>query len=57
MSGHTHKKWQYHFEETFDNYQQGKTSSIVYVFLVILQKYYKVVVLGALSMPSDAHLK
>ena len=24
MPCHTHLKWQYHFEETFDNYMQGK---------------------------------
>ena len=24
MAGHTHLKWQYHFEETFDIYQQAK---------------------------------
>ena len=26
MSGHTHQNWQYHFEETSDNYQQGKST-------------------------------
>ena len=55
MSGHTHKKWQYHFEEMFDNYQQGKINSILYVFLETLQRYYKVVVLGSLGMPDHAH--
>ena len=57
MSSHTHQKWQYHFEETFDNYQQGKINSILYVFLEILQRYYKVVVLGALGMSGHAHPK
>ena len=56
-SGHTHQKWQYHFEETFDNYQQGKINSILYVFLEILQRYYKVVVLDALGMPGHAQPK
>ena len=57
MSGHTQQKWQYHFEETFDKYQQGKIISVLYVFLEILQRYYKVVVLGALGMPGHAHPK
>ena len=57
MSGHIHQKRQYHFEETFDNYQQGKINSILYVFLEILQRYYKVVVLGAFGMPGHAHPK
>ena len=57
MSGHTHQKWQYHLEETFDKYQHGKINSIFYVLLEILQRYYKVVVLGALGMPSHAHSK
>ena len=57
MSGHTHQKWQYHFEETFDNYQRGKVNSILYVFHEILQRYYKVVVLGASAMPGHAHPK
>ena len=54
MSGHTHQKWQYHSEETFGNYQQGKINSILYVFLEILQRCYKVVALGALGMPGHA---
>ena len=57
VSGHIHQKWQYHFEETFDNYHQGKINSILYVFLEKLQRYYKVVVLGALGMPGHAHPK
>ena len=57
MSGHTHQKWQYHLEETFDKYQHGKINSILYVLLEILQRYYKVVVLGALGMPGHAHPK
>ena len=57
MSGHTHQRWQYHFEKTFDNYQQGKINSILYIFLKILQRYYKVVVLGALRMPGHAQPK
>ena len=58
MPGHTHQKWQYHFGEMFDNYQQGKIISILYVFLEILQRYCKVVVLlGALGMPGHAHPK
>ena len=57
MSGHTHQKLQYHCEETFDNYQQGKINSILYVFLEILQKYNKVVALGVLSMPHHANPK
>ena len=56
MSGHAHKKWQYHFEETFENYQQGKINSILYIFLEILQRYYNVV-LGAFGMPGHAHPK
>ena len=44
-------------KHTFDNYQQGKINSILYVFLEILQRYYKVVVLGALGMPGHAHPK
>ena len=54
MSGHTHQKWQYHFEESFGNYQQEKINSILYVLLEILQRYYKVVALGALGMPGHA---
>ena len=42
MSSRTHQKWQYHFEKMFDNYQQGKINSILYVFREILQRYYKV---------------
>ena len=57
MSDHTHQKWQYHFEETFDTYQQEKINSILYVFLEVLQRYYKVVSLGALVMPGHAHPK
>ena len=57
MSAHTHQKLKYQFEEAFDNYQQGKINSILYVFLEILQRYYKVVVLGALGMPGRAHPK
>ena len=57
MSDHTHQKWQYHFEEAFDNYQQEKINSILYVFLEILQWYYKVVFLGALVIPGHAHPK
>ena len=57
MSGHTHQRWQYHFEETFDNYQQRKINSILYVLLEILQRYYKVVVLGPLGIPNHAHPK
>ena len=56
MSGHTHRKWQYHFEETFHNYLQGKINSILYIFLDIMQRY-KVVILGALGMPGHAHPK
>ena len=58
-SGHAHQKWQYHSEETFDNYQQGKIiqTSFLYVFLKILLGYYKVVALGALGMPDHAHPK
>ena len=44
-------------EETFHNYLQGKINSILYGFLVILQRCYKVVVLGALGMPGHAHPK
>ena len=57
MSGHTHQKWQYHFEEMFYNYQLGENNSILYVFFEILQRYYKVVVLGALGMPGHAQPK
>ena len=57
MSDHAHQKWQYHFEETFDTYQQEKINSILYVFLEVLQRYYKVVSLGALVMPGHAHPK
>ena len=39
----------------FNNYQQGKINSILYVFFEILQRSYKVVVLGALGMPGQAH--
>ena len=56
-SGHTHQKWQYHFEETFDNFQQGNIKPILQVFLETLQRYYKVVVLGPLGMPGYAHPK
>ena len=57
MSGHTNQKWQYHFEETFDSYKQGKINSILQVSLKLLQRCYKVVVLGALGMPSHAKPK
>ena len=57
MSGHIHQRWQCHFEETFDNYQQRKINSILYVLLEILQRYYKVVVLGPLGIPNHAHPK
>ena len=50
MSGHIHQKRQYHFEETLDNYQQGKINSILYPFLEI----YKFVVLGALAMHTQS---
>ena len=44
-------------EETFQNYLQGKINSILYGFLEILQRCYKVVVVGALGMPGHAHPK
>ena len=44
-------------EETFHNYLQGKINSILYGFLEILQRCYKVVVVGALGMPGHAHPK
>ena len=57
MSDHTHQKWQYRFEETFDNYQEGKINSILYVFLELLKRYCKVVVLGALNMTGHGNPK
>ena len=57
MHGHTHLKWQYHFEETFHNHQQAQINFIFYVFLEILQRYCKLVVLGTLDMPGYAHPK
>ena len=54
MSGHRQQKWQYHFEKMFDNYQQEKLNSILNVFLEILQRYYKVVVLGSLGMHTQS---
>ena len=48
---HTHQKLKYHFEEAFDNYQQGKINSILYVFLEIFKRYYKFDVLGTLGVP------
>ena len=57
MHGHTHLKWQYHFEEPFHNHQQAQINFIFYVFLEILQRYCKLVVLGTLDMPGYAHPK
>ena len=42
MPGHTHLTLTsniYHFEETFDDYQQAKINFIFYIFLEILQRY------------------
>ena len=50
-------KWQYCYEETFDNYQQAKINFTLYIFLEILQRYCKVNVLDTLDMPDYAHPK
>ena len=55
VPGHTHLKGQYHFEETFDNYQQEKISFIFHIFLKILERYCKFVFSGTLNMPGFAH--
>ena len=46
-----------HFEETFDNHQQTTIKLILYVFLEILQRYCKLVVLDTLGMYGYAHQK
>ena len=51
MSGDTLLKWYNQFEETFDFYLLAKNQLLLYVFLEILQRYWKLI-LGTLSMPS-----
>ena len=55
VPGHTHLKGQYHFEETFDNYQQEKISFIFYIFLNTLERYCKLVFSGTLNMAGFAY--
>ena len=57
MPGLKHLKWQYYYEETFDNYQLAKINFTLYIFLEILQRYCKVNVLDTLGMPDYAHPK
>ena len=57
MPGHTHLKWKYHFEETFNVYHNEKDQLHPLCFPDILKRYCKPVVLGTLGMLVYVHPK
>ena len=54
---HTHLRWSYQFEETFDVYLKPKNQLHPFFFPEILQIYCKLAILGTLDMPGYSHPK